>query len=71
VHKVLELEFELTNNDFNEITVTMKITNKNCHYGNNWDIFIVSDLTVFLFTLTTLGEVNRYRLLIDHVFRNR
>ena len=38
VHRVFELELEQTSNDFkcsNEITVTMKITNKNYYCSNN------------------------------------
>jgi len=38
MHRVLELELEQTNNDcamFNEITITITITDKNYHYNNN------------------------------------
>jgi len=54
---------------YNEITINMKITNKNYNYSKLITKTYLLYPPIFLFTLTTLW-INKYRLLIDHISRN-
>jgi len=64
LHTVLELELEQISN---EITIIMKITNKNYNYGNNYNIFLVTDY-ISVYADHAMDKKNR--LLIDHTSHN-
>ena len=51
-----------------EITITITITDENYNYSNNYEIFIISDY-ISVYADHAIDK-KKYRLLIDHTFRN-